>query len=146
MPTPSSLLDILLLPAFYLALVAWVAVSLVLLLRGLSGGRRAIALARARQGLVELRRRDLDPPRQMGALVALVATLPDRILLPLGGSVEDDAFGRQLAEAIVAKLGRGSLESLQARARDSIEAHGGGIDSDAFPKLMRLLRYVEGEY
>ena len=83
MPTPSSLLDILLLPAFYLALAAWVAVSMVLLLRGLSGGRRAIALARARQGLSELRRRKLDPPRQMGALVALVSTLPDRILLPL---------------------------------------------------------------
>ena len=114
MPTPSSLLDILLLPAFYLALAAWVAVGLVLLLRGLSGGRRAIALARARQGLAELRRRELDAPRQMGALVALVSTLPDRILLPLGASADDDALGRQLAEAIVAKLGRGSLESLAA--------------------------------
>lgn len=39
-----------------------------------------------------------------------------------------------------------SLERLQARARDSIEQHGGGVDPEAFPKLMQLLRYVEGEY
>jgi HEAT repeat protein len=112
MPTPSSILDVLLLPAFCLALTAWVVVSLVLLLRGLSGGRRALGLARARQSLVELRQRDLDSPRQMGSLVALVATLPDRVLLPLGASVEDDPMGRQLADAIIAKLGRDSLQSL----------------------------------
>ncbi len=112
MPTPSSLVDVLLRPAFFLALTAWVVVSLVLLLRGLSGGRRALALARARQSIAELRQRDLDAPRQMGALVALVATMPDRVLLPLGASVDDDAMGRQLAEAIVAKLGREALQSL----------------------------------
>jgi glucose-6-phosphate 1-dehydrogenase len=39
-----------------------------------------------------------------------------------------------------------SLERLQARAKDSVEQHGGGIDPVAFPKLMQLLRYVEGEY
>ncbi|PKL08991.1 MAG: glucose-6-phosphate dehydrogenase [Spirochaetae bacterium HGW-Spirochaetae-7] len=39
-----------------------------------------------------------------------------------------------------------SLEKLQARARDSIETQGGGVDAVAFPKLMGLLRYVEGEY
>ncbi len=39
-----------------------------------------------------------------------------------------------------------SLEQLQARARESVERHGGGVDPVAFPKLMRLLRYVEGEY
>ena len=39
-----------------------------------------------------------------------------------------------------------SLERLQARARESVESHGGGVDPVAFPKLMRLLRYVEGEY
>ena len=50
----------------------------------------------------------------MGSLVALVATLPDRVLLALGASVDDDAMGRQLAEAIVAKLGRESLRSLAA--------------------------------
>jgi glucose-6-phosphate 1-dehydrogenase len=40
----------------------------------------------------------------------------------------------------------GSLEKLQARARDSVERHGGGADPDAFPKLMRLLRVIKGEY
>ena len=39
-----------------------------------------------------------------------------------------------------------SLEQLQSRARDSVEQYGGGVDLNAFPKLMRLLRYVEGEY
>lgn len=39
-----------------------------------------------------------------------------------------------------------SLERLQARAKDSVEQHGGGLDPEAFPKLMQLLRYVEGEY
>ena len=39
-----------------------------------------------------------------------------------------------------------SLEQLQARAKESIEQHGGGIDREAFPKLMSMLRYVEGPY
>ena len=77
MLTPSQLLDILLLPAFYLALGAWVVVSLVLLLRGLAGGRRALALARARQRLQEIANRRLDPESEHSALVALVATLPE---------------------------------------------------------------------
>ena len=39
-----------------------------------------------------------------------------------------------------------SLEQLQARAKESIEKHGGGIDREAFPKLMGMLRYVHGPY
>jgi glucose-6-phosphate 1-dehydrogenase len=39
-----------------------------------------------------------------------------------------------------------TLERLQARARESVERHGGGADAVAFPRLTRLLRYVEGEY
>jgi glucose-6-phosphate 1-dehydrogenase len=39
-----------------------------------------------------------------------------------------------------------SLERLQARAKESVEQHGGGVDPQAFPRLMRLLRYVEGSY
>ncbi len=39
-----------------------------------------------------------------------------------------------------------SLERLQARAKDSVEQHGGGADAEAFPKLMQLMQYVEGEY
>jgi len=45
----------------------------------------------------------------------------------------------------VAKQGW-KLEDLRARARESLERHGGGIDRDAFPKLLELLRYVDGDY
>ena len=45
----------------------------------------------------------------------------------------------------VAKAGW-SLDQLRARARDSVEKHGGGIDPAALEKLCRLLRYVDGDY
>src|SRR5262249_30605056 len=45
----------------------------------------------------------------------------------------------------VAKAGWG-LEQLKARARDSVEKHGGGVDPQAFEKLSSLLRYVDGDY
>lgn len=44
----------------------------------------------------------------------------------------------------VAKAGW-NLEQLKARARDSVEKHG-GIDTAAFEKLSSLLRYVDGDY
>ena len=44
----------------------------------------------------------------------------------------------------VAKAGF-ALQDLRARARDSLEKHG-GVDPDAFAKLVRLLRYVDGDY
>ena len=47
---------------------------------------------------------------------------------------------------VIGMAREGSLERLQARARESVEEHGGGADPDAFPKLMRLLRYVKGQY
>lgn len=37
-------------------------------------------------------------------------------------------------------------EQLVARARESIETHGGGVDPDAFSRLSELLRYVAGDY
>ena len=45
----------------------------------------------------------------------------------------------------VAKAGW-NLDQLKARARESIEKHGGGIDPAAFEKLSNLLRYVDGDY
>ena len=39
-----------------------------------------------------------------------------------------------------------NIDQLRARARDSIEKHGGGIDPAAFDKLCGLLRYVDGDY
>jgi glucose-6-phosphate 1-dehydrogenase len=44
----------------------------------------------------------------------------------------------------VAKAGW-SLDQLKARARDSLEKHG-GLDQAAFAKLSSLLRYVDGDY
>ncbi len=38
-----------------------------------------------------------------------------------------------------------TVDQLRARARDSVEKHG-GIDSTAFDKLSGLLRYVDGDY
>jgi len=45
----------------------------------------------------------------------------------------------------VAKAGW-NVDQLRARARDSIEKHGGGVESTAFDKLSGLLRYVDGDY
>src|SRR5215475_13317583 len=45
----------------------------------------------------------------------------------------------------VAKAGW-NIDQLRARARDSIEKHGAGIDPAAFDKLCGLLRYVDGDY
>src|SRR5262245_393872 len=44
----------------------------------------------------------------------------------------------------VAKAGWG-LDQFGARARDSVEKHG-GLDPAAFAKLTKLLRYVDGDY
>ncbi len=44
----------------------------------------------------------------------------------------------------VAKAGW-KLDQLKARARDSLEKHG-GLDPAAFDKLSGLLRYVDGDY
>jgi glucose-6-phosphate 1-dehydrogenase len=45
----------------------------------------------------------------------------------------------------VAKAGW-NLDQLKARARASLEKHGGGVDPAAFEKLSGLLRYVDGDY
>ncbi len=44
----------------------------------------------------------------------------------------------------VAKAGWG-LDQLKDRARDSVSKHG-GLDEGAFPQLLKLLRYVDGDY
>ena len=44
----------------------------------------------------------------------------------------------------VAKAGW-NLDQLKARAKDSLEKHG-GLDANAFDKLCGLLRYVDGDY
>src|SRR5215468_1781338 len=44
----------------------------------------------------------------------------------------------------VAKAGW-NLDQLKARAKDSLEKHG-GLDEQAFAKFSTLLRYVDGDY
>src|SRR6516162_5316159 len=44
----------------------------------------------------------------------------------------------------VAKAGW-NLDQFKGRARDSVEKHG-GLDPVALPKLLQLLRYVDGDY
>ena len=44
----------------------------------------------------------------------------------------------------VAKAGW-TLDQLRARARDSVE-HYGGLDTDAFSRLSRLMDYIDGDY
>src|SRR5690349_11527846 len=44
----------------------------------------------------------------------------------------------------VAKAGW-NLDQLRARARESVEKHG-GLDHEAFDRMCRLLRYVDGDY
>jgi len=44
----------------------------------------------------------------------------------------------------VAKAGW-TLDQFRARARDSVAQHG-GVDEAAFSKLLRLLRYIDGDY
>jgi glucose-6-phosphate 1-dehydrogenase len=39
-----------------------------------------------------------------------------------------------------------TVEQLRARARASLQEHGGGVDEAAFAKLGALLRYVDGDY
>src|SRR5260221_515687 len=38
------------------------------------------------------------------------------------------------------------LDQFRARARESIEKHGGGVDEEAFARLLQRLRYVDGDY
>ena len=45
----------------------------------------------------------------------------------------------------VAKSGW-NLDQLKGRARESLETHGGGVDPEAGEKLLRMLRYVDGDY
>ena len=45
----------------------------------------------------------------------------------------------------VAKSGW-NLDQLRARARDSIEKHGGGVNEQAFARLVARLRYIDSDY
>jgi len=82
---------------------------------------------------------------QSDAFVFLGATgdLAYKQIFPaLQGLIRDEGFCLPIIG--VAKAGW-TLQQLQARAKDSLEKHG-GVDQPAFEKLMGLLRYVDGDY
>lgn len=65
-----------------------------------------------------------------------------QIFPALQGLIRDEAFNLPIIG--VAKSGW-TLDQLKARAKESLESHG-GVDADAFQKLLALLRYVDGDY
>jgi glucose-6-phosphate 1-dehydrogenase len=65
-----------------------------------------------------------------------------QIFPALQGLIRDEGFSLPIIG--VAKAGW-TLDDLKARAKDSIEKHG-GIDQSAFEMMMNLLRYVDGDY
>ena len=65
-----------------------------------------------------------------------------QIFPSLQGLIRDEGFNLPIVG--VAKAGW-NLDQLKARAKDSLEKHG-GLDQDAFNKLTGLLCYVDGDY
>lgn len=85
------------------------------------------------------------PGTRSDAFVFLGATgdLAYKQIFPaLQGLIRDEGFNMPIIG--VAKAGW-TLDQLKARAKESLEKHG-GIDQDAFGKLLNLLRYVDGDY
>ncbi|HMG84313.1 MAG TPA: glucose-6-phosphate dehydrogenase [Terracidiphilus sp.] len=79
------------------------------------------------------------------AFVFLGATgdLANKQIFPaLQGLIRDEGFNLPIIG--VAKAGW-NLDQLKARAKESLEQHG-GINQPAFEKLLSLLRYVDGDY
>jgi glucose-6-phosphate 1-dehydrogenase len=87
-----------------------------------------------------------------------VANIPNSDALVFFGATGDLAY-KQIFPALQALVSRHnlkipiigvarsgwSLEKLKARARESLEKHG-GVDEAAFEQLSALLRYVNGDY
>ena len=65
-----------------------------------------------------------------------------QIFPALQGLIRDEGFNIPIIG--VANAGW-TLDHLKARAKDSLEHHG-GVDESAFEKLLDLLRYVDGDY
>ncbi len=104
----------------------------------------ALRVRRARREAGASERRDEHPVRS-DALVFFGATgdlaykkiFPSLQAMVKRGHLDVPVIG-------VAKAGW-NLDQLRARARDSLEKHG-GVDEAAFAKLLALLRYVDGDY
>src|SRR5215469_1886407 len=88
----------------------------------------------------------MSNPVKSGALVFYGATgdLAFKKIFPaLQRMVKD---GRLDVPVIGVARGGRSLNWLIGRAEESVREFGGGVDPVAFPKLTRLLRYLDGEY
>jgi glucose-6-phosphate 1-dehydrogenase len=86
-----------------------------------------------------------SPSVHSDAFVFLGATgdLAYKQIFPaLHGLIRDEGFSLPIIG--VAKAGW-NLDQFRARAKDSLEHHG-GVDPAAFEKLMALLQYVDGDY
>src|SRR5947209_2591578 len=95
-----------------------------------------------------------NPPSEEEAM-----NVPHSDALVFFGATGDLAY-KKIFPSLQAMLKRGHLnvpvvgvakadwnvDQLRARARDSLEKHGGGVDAAAFEKLSGLLRYVDGDY
>lgn len=85
------------------------------------------------------------PTLQSDALVFFGATgdlAYKQIFTSIQGLIRDEGLNVPIIG--VAKSGW-TLDQLKARAKDSLEHHG-GIDRDAFNKMLEVLRYVDGDY
>ncbi|MBV8139103.1 MAG: glucose-6-phosphate dehydrogenase [Deltaproteobacteria bacterium] len=85
------------------------------------------------------------PTLQSDALVFFGATgdlAYKQIFTSIQGLIRDEGLNVPIIG--VAKSGW-TLDQLKARAKDSLEHHG-GIDQNAFKKMLELLRYVDGDY
>ncbi len=85
------------------------------------------------------------PGFQSDALVFFGATgdLAYKQIFPsIQGLIRDEGLNVPIIG--VAKSGW-NLDQLKARAKDSLEHHG-GLDPDAFARMCELLRYVDGDY
>src|SRR4029077_3553975 len=92
--------------------------GLYLLVTGIGSGRRAVAVGRARRALAAIEIPDRNDPTLRSAMVSLVATLAEDVVLPLAATPTlRPALGRVRADASVARCGRTSLEAIVATPR-----------------------------
>jgi len=110
--TPSAFLDLFLAPAFVLVLSVWAAVSLYLVLRALSAGRRDRSVKAARAVLGRNAETGTAPaPAELQALLEGLA--PDAVLKL--AATAPDATAPAVAAAALERLGEANVEALAVR-------------------------------
>jgi len=126
--TPSQLVGVLLVPAFVLVFVTWAGASVYLLITGVRNGQRALALGRARRAFAAITVADRHDEELRTAVVSLMATLADDVVLPLAsGTTHRASLDRVVAEAAVARINldnapsRKALDELRSVNADILE-------------------------